>query len=92
MKKSEMVKALMEKFNHVFIGVHAEPIIDFLEGKGMLPPKRIKYAPTACSEPNRKIVYEWEDEVPSEFTQQTIDDALEHIGKKGVRGSLEIRE
>ena len=38
MKKKEMVKALMEKFNHVFIGVHAEPIIDFLESQGMLPP------------------------------------------------------
>jgi len=67
MKRSEMVKALMEKFNHVFIGVHAETIIDFLESKGMLPPAYETYVKVnenlILSKAYRKInVNKWEPE------------------------------
>ena len=70
MKRSEMVKALMEKFNHVFIGVHAETIIDFLESKGMLPPayeKLVEAKGIASPSPDIKLYYkmpcnEWEPE------------------------------
>jgi hypothetical protein len=34
------------------------------------------------------FVNEWEPEI----TQETVDQALEHIGKQGVRGKMEITE
>ena len=98
MKKSEMVKALADNFCHVYeIEIHAGTIIDFLVGQGMQPPAYTIDKPLTQNMPiydrHGKVTYkvhvnEWEPEI----TQQTIDDALEHIGKKGVRGSLEIRE
>jgi hypothetical protein len=67
MKKSEMVKALMEKFNHVFIGVHAEPIIDFLVEQGMIPPdhERVQYVKSQKNTGTLRLkvkFYEWEPE------------------------------
>jgi SPX domain protein involved in polyphosphate accumulation len=64
MKRSEMIRRLQKKFyfDSEDIADLADEIIDFLVSQGMQPPKRIKYAPTAYAEPNKKIVYEWEDE------------------------------
>jgi hypothetical protein len=63
-KRSEMLDALAwyleEKYDLEYRA--SEQILDFLERQGMQPPKRIKYAPTAYAEPNKRIVYEWEDE------------------------------
>jgi hypothetical protein len=100
MKKSEMVKALADNFCHAYeIEIHAETIIDFLVSQGMLPP----CASIRVSEPQRvwdaqneqfyepqhiAIINDWEPEI----TQETIDQALEHIGKKGVRSEMEITE
>jgi hypothetical protein len=41
---------------------YAEMIIAFLESQGMQPPRRVKFAPTAYAEPNKRVVYEWEPE------------------------------
>ena len=65
MKKSEMAERMRKHFNTEHcdqVALLAYQIIDFLEQQGMQPPKRIKYAPTAYAEPNKRIVYEWEDE------------------------------
>jgi hypothetical protein len=66
MKRSEMIERLTcflsEEQGYREDRSYAEIIIVFLESQGMQPPKRIKYAPTAYAEPNKRIVYEWEDE------------------------------
>ena len=106
MKRSEMIKALQEWIKQrdypcsawEFVE-QAEDIIKFLESQGMLPP----CASIRVSEPQRvwdaqneqfyepqhiAIINDWEPEI----TQETIDQALEHIGKKGVRSEMEITE
>lgn len=66
MKRSEMLKLLADVIEyHEWKGEPdemADYILTFIEKQGMQPPKRVKYAPTAYAEPNKKIVYEWEDE------------------------------
>ena len=66
MKRSEMIESLRQFLSYEQgyeeDWPYAEDIVDFLVSQGMLPPQRIKYAPTAYAEPNKKVVYEWDDE------------------------------
>jgi len=107
MKKSEMVKALADNFCHAYeIEIHAETIIDFLESQGMQPPACTIEKPLTQNMPiydrHGKVTYkvtvnEWEAETLPSIIEETIDQALidqalKHIGRKGVRGEMEITE
>ena len=75
MRRSEMIEHIAQELlyvavdeglyktaHHGYFQRKAADLLDMIEGFGMQPPKRIKYAPTAYAEPNKRIVYEWEDE------------------------------
>lgn len=94
MKKSEMIALIEKKFITSDICDDISELLDFLESQGMLPPEYETFVEHSNQfvQPGRyyEIVTkrEWEPEI----TQETIDQALEHIGKKGVRGEMEITE
>ena len=74
----------------------SDSILTFLESHGMQPPQRdVKGGHLVPAEDGQEamltysiVVNEWEPEI----SQETIDQALEHLGKKGVRGEMEITE
>jgi len=91
MKRSEMVEALREwimrcNYGSEFVD-HASGMIKFLERQGMQPPAiPKKYVFDDSGEGAVVMFNEWEPEI----AQETVDQALEHIGKKGVIGEMEI--
>ena len=101
MKRSEMIKALQEWIKQrdypcsaLEFVEQAEDIIDFLVSQGMLPPayKKAVLADNEFGFNNNFYVQTFVNEWEPEITQETIDEALEHIGKKGVRSEMEITE
>lgn len=98
MKRSEMIKQLQKYFGESEDIVDlSDEIVDFLVSQGMQPPACTIEKPLTPNMPiydrHGKVTYkvqvnEWEPEI----TQQKIDEALEHIGRKGVRDEMEITE
>ena len=98
MKRSEMIEVLQEwimrcDYGYEFVD-HANGIIKFLESQGMLPPayKKAVLADNGFGFNNNFYVQTFVNEWEPEITQETVDQALEHIGRKGVRGEMEITE
>ena len=83
MKRSEMLCAIDKRFPTLHMECNLEELLAFLEEQGMQPPPYKAKALIGFYE-----VQDWEPEI----TQETIDQALEHIGRKGVRGEMEITE
>ena len=93
MKRSEMIKLITEvlevfkRMNKTDDETKAVALLTALEDAGMQPPAYRLY-----SLDREWDCYDWEPETLPGITQETIDDALEHIGKKGVCGEMEITE
>lgn len=97
MKRSEMILEIGRQFPTLHMECDIDELLQFFEGKGMQPPACTIEKPLTQNMPiydrHGKVTYkatvnEWEPEI----TQETVDQALEHIGKKGVRGEMEITE
>ena len=91
MKRSEMIERLADALEyHEWKGEPdemADLILNFLERQGMQPPAiPKKYVFDDSGEGAVVMFNEWEPEI----AQETVDQALEHIGKKGVIGEMEI--
>jgi hypothetical protein len=87
MKRSEMILAIGRQFPTLHMECDIDELLQFLESQGMQPPAIPKeYVFDDSGEGAVVMFNEWEPEI----TQETIDQALEHIGKKGVIGEMEI--
>jgi len=83
MKRSEMILAIGRQFPTLHMECDIDELLQCLESQGMRPPPYKAKALIGFYE-----VQDWEPEI----TQETIDQALEHIGKKGLIGEMEITE
>ena len=104
MKRSEMIAKLRDYFfgeevrpenfcglSNKFIEDFSDSILTFLESQGMQPPNitlEEMFTETTLRHEEKFYYSCWEPEI----SQETIDQALEHLGKKGVRGEMEITE
>jgi hypothetical protein len=89
MKRSEMILAIDRQFPTLHIECDIDQLLQFLQSQGMQPPAIPKeYVFDDSGEGAVVMFNEWEPEI----TQETIDQALEHIGKKGLIGKMEITE
>jgi len=98
LKRIEMLHKIEEHMlqHEGGVRINVSRLLNMLEREGMQPPTYEKFVEAKGiigPSPDVKLYYklpcnEWEREI----TQETIDQALEHIGKKGVRGEMEITE
>ena len=90
MKRSEMLCAIDKRFPTLHMECNLEELLAFLEEQGMQPPNITLEEMIPGTLRHEETFYYscWEPEI----TQQTVNESLEHIGKKGLIGKMEITE